>query len=84
MIAIGGDGEFSVLRSSACSDPFEADVQVQKSERVGKLRIAQRAGSDDHHHTRLEGSQVFIEQYDDSGRLLKVTPPGYLPLDEIV
>ena len=31
-----------------------------------------------------EAGQVIIEKYDDSGRLLKVTPPGYLPLSEVV
>jgi hypothetical protein len=33
--------------------------------------------------TRIEDGQVIIEQYDESGRLLKITPPGYLPYGEV-
>lgn len=73
----------------------EGDVLVQKAERVREARPVEQAGAgegskspgrDDavQNRTRLESGQVIIEKYDESGRLLKVTPPGYLPFGEIV
>lgn len=71
----------------------EQDILGQKAGRLREARPVEQAGAgggpkspgpDDsvHNRTRLESGQVIIEKYDDSGRLLKVTPPGYLPFAE--
>ena len=73
----------------------EKEVLVQKAERLREARPVEPSGPGDpskatrdddsvHNRTRLEAGQVIIEKYDDSGRLLKVTPPGYLPFGEKV
>ena len=33
--------------------------------------------------TRLDGGKIIIEKYDEAGKLVKVTPPGYLPFGKI-
>jgi hypothetical protein len=33
--------------------------------------------------TKLEGGNIIIETYSEDGRLLKISPPGYLPISEI-
>jgi len=73
----------------------ERDVLVKKAERLRESRPVEQSGAGDspsaargddsvHNRTRIEAGQVIIEKYDESGRLLKVTPPGYLPFDEKV
>lgn len=34
--------------------------------------------------TKLEGGEIIIETYTEDGKLVKITPPGYLPFDKIV
>jgi hypothetical protein len=93
---IGDAAAQQVPRTAGYAGGSEKDVLVQKAERMREARPVEQSGGgekptssrdeDDsvHNRTRLEGGQVLIEKYDDSGRLLKVTPPGYLPLSEIV
>lgn len=32
----------------------------------------------------IEDGQVIVEKYDENGKLLKKTPPGYVPFEEMV
>jgi hypothetical protein len=43
------------------------------------------AGSDEQVKTRnrLEDGKVIVEKYDEDGRLVRRTPPGFLPFGEI-
>ena len=57
--------------------------EVQADPKIGKS--APEIGEEwVHNKTRIEEGQVMIEQYDESGKLLKITPPGYLPFGEVV
>ncbi len=84
-----------VPRAAGHGGGTEQDVLVKKAERLREARPVEQTGAgeglkspnqDDtvQNRTRIESGQVIIEKYDESGRLLKVTPPGYLPFGEIV
>jgi len=72
------------------------DVMFQKTERerearpVEKSHAGEKSGTknaDDEGtktRTRVEDGKIFIEKYDEDGKLVKMTPPGYLPFGEIV
>jgi hypothetical protein len=90
---IGDAAAQQVPRTAGFGSGTEKDVLVQKAERLREARpveqsgggeASQTAGDGDlvHNQTRLEAGQVIIEKYDETGRLLKVTPPGYLPFGE--
>jgi hypothetical protein len=92
---IGDAAAQQVPRTAGHTGGSEKDVLVQKADRMREARPVEPSGADEqpqstrddglvHNRTRLEAGQVIIEKYDDSGRLLKVTPPGYLPLSEVV
>jgi len=92
---IGDAAAQQVPRAAGHAGGSEKDVLVQKADRMREARPVEPSGADEkpqsardddlvHNRTRLEAGQVIIEKYDDSGRLLKVTPPGYLPLSEVV
>jgi hypothetical protein len=92
---IGDAAAQQVPRTAGYAGGSEKDVLVQKAERLREARPVEQSGADEnpkstrdddsvHNRTRMEGGQILIEKYDESGRLLKVTPPGYLPLSEIV
>ena len=96
MFDVVGDAAVQqVPRTAGLAGGSEKDALVQKADRVREARPVEPSGSgeksksareDDsvHNRTRLEGGQVLIEKYDESGRLLKITPPGYLPLSEVI
>ena len=66
----------SELKAVGLSDVHSVEVTDEKS----KLEPGEEWV---HNRTRIEENQVIIEQYDESGRLLKITPPGYLLFGEI-
>ena len=55
--------------------------------RVEILKRGQSSNSDVGEHTRnrtkLVDGNIIIETYTVDGKLVKITPPGYLPLDKI-
>jgi hypothetical protein len=73
----------------------EKDVSVQKAERVREARPVEQSHASDqsqaksdqnedaHIRTRLEEGRIIVEKYDEDGKLVKKTPPGYLPFGEI-
>jgi hypothetical protein len=92
-------GETAVQQTSRAGlygSGTEKDVVVQKAERGRaarpvekstegeKSRAKNNGHGDTHSRTRLEEGQIVIEKYDEDGRLVKKTPPGYLPFGERV
>ncbi len=89
--AIGEATMQQFVRSNYNSETYDKDLEVQKANKVKEHRPIEK--SDDGHkpemdlksekemQTRLslEDGQITVESYDDSGRLVKVSPPGYLP-----
>jgi hypothetical protein len=73
----------------------ERDISAQKAEAVREARPVEKAdgsekaraeaGADDSTKTRnrLEDGKVIVEKYDEDGRLVRRTPPGFLPFGEI-
>ena len=94
MIDVMGDAAVQqVPRVIGYAVGTEKDALVKKAERLRESRPVEQSGAGDspiaargddsvHNRTRIEAGQIIVEKYDDSGRLLKVTPPGYLPINE--
>ena len=72
----------------------EQEPLLQKAERLRETRPVEgggegekpRAGGEDgmvHNRTRLENGTIIVEKYDEDGKLIRRTPPGYLPFGEI-
>lgn len=93
--AIGEATMQQFVRSNYNSGAHDRDLEVQKAEKVKEQRPVEE--SDDGQQAEmnlkpeeqelktrnsLEDGQLVVERYDESGRLVKVTPPGYLPPGE--
>jgi hypothetical protein len=91
-------GEASVQqmpRGGMSASGTEKDASVHKAERAREARPVEKpdqseksraeAGADEKAKTRnrLEDGKIIVEKYDEDGRLVKRTPPGYLPFGEI-
>ena len=82
-------------RTGTYSSGTEKDVAVHKAEQVREARPVEKSnegekanlegsgGDNIHSRNRLEDGKIIVEKYDESGRLVKRTPPGYLPLGEM-
>ena len=89
--AIGEATMQQIVRSNYNSETYDKDLEAQKADKVKKHRPVEK--SDDGHkpgmdlkseqemETRnsLEDGKITVKSYDDSGRLVKLSPPGYLP-----
>ena len=53
------------------------------SQKFGNSKPEGAADERTRNRTKLEGGYVTIETYSEDGRLLKISPPGYLPISEI-
>lgn len=92
--AIGEATMQQFVRSSYNSGTHDRDLEVQKAEKVKEQRPVEKSEdgqqaemnlkSEEELKARnnLEDGQLVVEKYDESGRLIKVTPPGYLPPGE--
>lgn len=89
--AIGEATMQQFVRSNYISETYDKDLEVQKANKVKEHRPIEK-GDDGHKpemdlksekemqkRNILEDGQITVESYDDSGRLVKVSPPGYLP-----
>jgi hypothetical protein len=73
----------------------EKDVAVHKAEQVREARPVEKSNEGEkakldetedentRNRNRLEDGKIIVEKYDEAGRLVKITPPGYLPLGEL-
>ena len=92
--AIGEATMQQFVRSNYNSETYDKDLEVQKAEKVKEQRPVEETeighqpemnlNSEEDLKTRnkFEDGKLIVESYDDAGRLVKVTPPGYLPPGE--
>lgn len=78
-------------RGGSFSNGTETEAAVKKAEQIRQVRPVEHATEsdrskpqdkgDEHLQTRnrLEDGQIVVEKYDEDGKLVKKTPPGYLP-----
>ena len=93
--AIGEATMQQFVRTSYNAEMFAKDQEVQKSNKIREPRPVEESDdsqksemgfrSRDNMKTRnsLEDGQLIVEQYDEDGKLVKKTPPGYLPFGEM-
>jgi hypothetical protein len=92
--AIGEATMQQIVRSNYNSETYDKDLEAQKADKVKKHRPVEKSDdgqkpgmdlkSEGEVQTRnnLEDGQITVESYDDSGKLIKISPPGYLPPDQ--
>jgi len=73
----------------------EKDASVQKAEALREVRSVEKSNESETSHpeadtqestttrNRLEEGKIIVEKYDEDGRLVRRTPPGFLPFGEI-
>jgi len=92
--AIGEATMQQFVRSNYNCETYDKDLEVQKAEKVKEQRPVEKTedghssemnqNSEEELKTRnsLKDGKLVVERYDDAGRLVRVTPPGYLPPGE--
>ncbi|MGD9300992.1 MAG: hypothetical protein PVI13_05420 [Desulfobacterales bacterium] len=93
--AIGEATMQQFVRSNYNSETYDKDLEAQKAEKVKEHRPVEASDdgqkpaldseSEEELKTRysLKDGQWFVERYDDDGKLVRITPPGYLPPGEM-
>jgi len=89
--AIGEATMQQFVRSNYISGTYDKDLEGQKTEKIRKQRPVEesekghrpemdmKSEEDLKSRNILEDGKLVVEKYDDNGRLVSVTPPGYLP-----
>ena len=89
--AIGEATMQQFVRSNYNSETYDKDLEAQKADKVKEHRPVEKSNdgqkpemelkSEQEMKTRnnLEDGKITVESYDESGRLVKLSPPGYLP-----
>ena len=89
--AIGEATMQQFVRSNYNSETYDKDLEAQKTDKVKEHRPVEKSNdgqkpemelkSEQEMKTRnnLEDGKITVESYDESGRLVKLSPPGYLP-----
>lgn len=92
--AIGEATMQQFVRTSYNAEMFARDNEVKKADKIKEPRPIEKSDdgqkpemglrSRDNMKTRnnLEDGKLIVEQYDEDGKLVKKTPPGYLPIGE--
>jgi hypothetical protein len=92
--AIGEATMQQFVRTSYDTEVFAKDQEIKKTDRIKEPRPVEESDdsqkskmdlqSKDNMKTRnlLVNGQLIVEQYDEDGKLVKKTPPGYLPIGE--
>ena len=92
--AIGEATVQQFVRTSYDAEVFAKDQEIKKTDRIKEPRPVEESDdsqkskmdlqSRDNMKTRnsLVDGQLIVEQYDEDGKLVKKTPPGYLPFGE--
>jgi hypothetical protein len=92
--AIGEATIQQFVRTSYNAEIFAKDHEVKKTDKINEPRPIEKSDdsqksqmglrSRDNMKTRnnLEDGKLIVEQYDEDGKLVKKTPPGYLPFGE--
>jgi len=93
--AIGEAAMQQFVRTSPSAETLAKDQEVKKIEKIKEPRPIEK--SDDGQKSEMElrardnmttrnsfvNGQLIVEQYDENGKLVKKTPPGYLPVGEV-
>ena len=94
--AIGEATMQQFVRSNYVSWTYDKDIECQKTETIKKQRPVEesekghrpemdmKSEEDLKSRNILEDGILLVEKYDGNGRLVSVTPPGYLPPGEKV
>jgi hypothetical protein len=92
--AIGDATVQAVPRTMVAGVSAEKEASGQRAERARESRPVEppedgrKSGAEAENdptartQTRIEGRRIIIEKYDGNGKLVKITPPGYLPFGE--
>ena len=92
--AIGEATVQQFVRTSYDAEVFAKDQEIKKTDRIKEPRPVEESDdsqkskmdlqSRDNMKTRnsLVDGQLIVEQYDEDGKLVKKTPPGYLRFGE--
>lgn len=62
----------------------ERPVEKAEDSQQSKMDVEQNDQAETTFRNRIEEGEVIVEQYDEKGRMVKMNPPGYLPLSETV
>ena len=89
--AIGEATMQQFVRSNYVSGTYDKDLEGQKTAKIRKQRPVEesekgsrpemdmKSEEDLKSRNILEDGKLVVEKYDGNGRLVSVTPPGYLP-----
>ena len=92
--AIGEATIQQFVRTSHNAAVFDKDHEIQKTDKIKEQRPVEESDdgkksemssqSKDNMKTRnsIEEGQLIVEKYDEDGKLVKKTPPGYRPFGE--
>jgi hypothetical protein len=92
--AIGEATMQQFVRTNHNNDIYDKALTTQKTDKVAEKRPVEESEdgqkpemnlvSEEQMHSRnsLENGQLVIEKYDADGKLVKKTPPGFLPFGE--
>ena len=64
------------------TDKIQQQRPVEKSDDGQKSKMGLQSGDNMKSRNSLEEGQLIVEKYDEDGKLVKKTPPGYLPFGE--
>lgn len=94
--AIGEATMQQFVRTIYNAEIFDKDLAVQKTDKLREQRPVvkgddnQKPEMDLQYQTKMKSrnslvdGKLIVEKYDEDGRLVKKTPPGYLPIGERV
>jgi hypothetical protein len=94
--AIGEATMQHTVRANYDSEIYNQDLAVKKSDQVRKQRPVEKAEDSSkskmqlkqEENTRrkntLEDGDIIVEEYDESGQIVRKTPPGYILTNEMV
>jgi hypothetical protein len=80
-VAAVGDKEAVVQKAMQASVP--RPVEKSNASRRSDMRQNDEDKPETTTRQRIEDNQVVLERYDRQGKLVKMTPPGYVPFGEI-
>jgi hypothetical protein len=66
------------------TDQVRKQRPVEKSEDSSKPKMQLKQEEDIRRKNTLEDGNVIVEEYDESGQIVRKTPPGYILTNEMV
>lgn len=94
--AIGEATMHHTVRANYDSEIYNQDLAVKKSDQIRKQRPVEKAEDsskskmqlkqeeDTRRKNALEDGDIIVEEYDESGQIVRKTPPGYILTNEMV